>query len=414
MERPSTARGGWRQLIPAFAAGFTVAIVFAAVLSIVLTAAGPGGLRLTDRQTSGWIALIYGLPMVPSLILTLRYRIPLLLTGNVFALIFFASLADRVSFSDLSGAAVLAGAIVLLTTLLGLTDRIARWIPGPIVQGLIAGAVLPFVVGIFSALDTGDSPNGVEVSIMVGAALVAYLIARVADRSWLPPIVPAFVAALLVAMVTGQLGAVPSLFAPPHFDPVAPTFSGSAILTVTPVLVALLTVQSNIPSVIYLRGEGFDPPERLVNVVSGAGTIVGSLMGPVMVSLALPPLLLMAGPAAGGRSVRYRSTFVPIAAGLTIALFAGTAADIAVLLPPALLLTMAGLALLPALITGLRAITAGPLVLGPVLALAIAISDISLFGLGPFFWSLVMGTLVSLVFERDGWRRLRAVAERVA
>jgi len=36
----------------------------------------------------------------------------------------------------------------------------------------------------------------------------------------------------------------------------------------------------------------------------------------------------------------------------------------------------------------------------------------NLFGLGPFFWSLVLGTTVSLLIERDGWERLRAqVAE---
>ncbi len=36
----------------------------------------------------------------------------------------------------------------------------------------------------------------------------------------------------------------------------------------------------------------------------------------------------------------------------------------------------------------------------------------TLLGLGPFFWSLVLGTTVSLLVERDGWKRLRAeVAE---
>jgi benzoate membrane transport protein len=396
-------------MVPTLAAGFTVAIVFAAVLSIVLTAAGPDGLHLTDRQTSGWIAVVYGLPMLPSLVLTLRYRMPLLLTGNVFALIFFASLGHRVGFSELSGAAVLAGAIVLVTTVLGLTDRIAGWIPVAVVQGLIAGAVIPFVIGIFSALNTGEGGNGVSVALMVGAALLAYLLTPVVAGSMVPPILPAFVAGMAVAALTGQLGGLPSLFAPPSFDLEAPTFSWSAILTVTPVLVALLTVQSNVPSVIYLRSQAFDPPERLVNVVSGAGTMIGSLIGPVMMSLALPPLLLMAGPSAGERSIRYRATYVPIAAGLLIALFAGTAADIAVLIPPVLLLTMAGLALLPALAAALRAITAGPLMLGPLFAFAIALSNISLFGLGPFFWSLVIGTIVSLLFERDGWRTLRAV-----
>ena len=67
-----------------------------------------------------------------------------------------------------------------------------------------------------------------------------------------------------------------------------------------------------------------------------------------------------------------------------------TAADLAVLVPPVLLLTMAGLALLPALTVALREVTAGPLVLGPIFAFTIALSHMSLLGLGPFFWSLVI------------------------
>ena len=65
------------------------------------------------------------------------------------------------------------------------------------------------------------------------------------------------------------------------------------------------------------------------------------------------------------------------------------------LFPPAFLLAIAGLALLPALTSALREISAGPLVLGPLFAFAIALSDMQLFGLDSFFWSLVLGTLVS-------------------
>jgi benzoate membrane transport protein len=398
----------FRRTVPVLVAGFAITIVFGAVLSIVLTAAGPGGLELTPKQTSGWIALLYGLPMIPSLVITLRYRIPMLLTGNVFAIIFFASLGHRVTFPELAGGAILAGAIVLVTTLLGVTGRIAGWIPVPIVQGLIAGAVLPFVVGVFSSLTTAGGHVPVEVPIMVGAAVLAYLAAPHVIGRRLPAILPAFLAGLLVAAVTGQLGAFPSLFTLPGLELVRPDFSWTAVLTITPVLLAVMTVQSNIPSVIYLRSQGFDAPERLLNVVSGAGTLLGSLFGPVLVSLALPPLLLAAGPEAGEKSIRYRAVYVPIVGGLLIALFAGAAAEIAVLVPRVLLLTMAGLALIPALIGALKQIAAGPLVLGPLFTFAIALSEMSLFGLGPFFWALVVGTVVSVVFEREGWKELRA------
>jgi benzoate membrane transport protein len=396
----------FRRTLPALIAGLTVAIVFLAVLSIVLTAAGPHGMGLSDRRTSGWIALVYGLPM--SLILTLRYRMPLLLTGNVFALIFFVSLGDRIGFRELAAASILAGAIVLVTALLGLTGQLAAWIPAPIVQGLIAGAVMPFVVNIFTSLSTSD--GAARVPIMVGCAILAYLVSQRVLGTRLPPILPAFVAGFLAAAVTGQLGAFPSTFALPGLEFIRPEFSWRAIATVTPVLLALMTVQSNVPSVIYLRSQGFSPPERVLNVVSGAGTLLGSLFGPISLSLALPPVLVTAGPTAGDRSLRYRSIFLPVAAGLLIAVFAATAADLAVLVPTVLLLAMAGLALVPALAVALREISKGPLVLGPLFAFAIALSHMTVFGLGPFFWSLLLGTAVSLLLERDGWRRLRSEA----
>ncbi len=403
-ERASGSRG-W---LPALIASIPVAIVFFAVLGIVLTAAGPEGLGLTDAQTSGWIAVLYGLPTVLALVMTVRYRQPLLLTGNIFAIIFFVSLGDRVSYPDLAGASMLAGAIVLVAAVFRLTDRIAAWIPAPIVYGLIAGAVMPFVVDVFTSLSTteGGVRVPIEIPLMVGAALLAYVVSQRVFGTRFPAILPAFLAGLLVAALTGQLGAFPSSFTLPTLDVIRPTFSWTAIATATPVLVALLTVQSNIPSVIYMRSQGFHPPERVINVVGGAGTMLGSLVGPIAVSLALPPVLLTAGPGAGERALRYRSVYLPVAAGVLIALFASTAADLAVLVPTTLLLAMAGLALVGALVGALKEITRGPLVLGPTFAFAIALSDITLFGLGPFFWSLVLGAVISLVLEPDGWKRL--------
>jgi hypothetical protein len=34
----------------------------------------------------------------------------------------------------------------------------------------------------------------------------------------------------------------------------------------------------------------------------------------------------------------------------------------------------------------------------------------TVFGLGSFFWSLVLGTAISLLLERDGWNQLRSEA----
>ena len=403
--------GEFRRTLPALGAAVPIVILFVAVLSIVLTAAGPGGLGLSDAQISGWIVVVYGLPAVPSLVLTFRYRQPLLLTGNVFAIIFFASLGDQFSFEELSGAAFLAGTVVMLIAVFGLTSQLAAWIPTPIVHGLVAGAVMPFVADIFSGLSNMDNQGldvAARVPIMVGSAFVAYLLSQRFFGPRLPPIFPALVAGLVAAGLTGQFGHVPTSFSLPDLAIGWPAFSLTAVASATPVLVALIFLQSNLPCVIYMQSQGYRPPERVINVVSGVGTMVASSVGPSAVSLAVPLVPLTAGPTAGDPSIRYRSVYVPAGALLLIALLASAAADLAVLVPPILLLALAGLALVGVLVSSLREIARGPLLLGPIFAFAIALSDMRLLDLGPFFWSLVLGTGISLLLERDEWKQLRA------
>ena len=410
----ATRGGELRRSLPALMAAIPVAIVYFVVLGIVLTAAGPHGLDLSGRETSSWIVVLYGWPTLLALVLTIRYRQPLLLTGNLFAIIFFVSLGHRFSFAELVGAAIVAGAALFLVAIFRLTGKVADWIPSSIVQGLVAGAVMPFVFGVFTSLSTSSDGERIplEVPLMIGASLLAYFVSIRVWGTRIPPILPAFAVGIVVAALTGQLGEFPSSFSLPDLDVIRPEFTWSAIASATPVLVALMTVPSNIPSVIFMREQGYEPPERVLNVVSGVGTIAGSFLGPVAVSLPLPPVLLTAGPGAGERTHRWRSIFLPAMVALGIALFATTAVDLAFLIPSTLLLTMAGLAFLDPLINAVKEIAAGPLVYGPILAFAIALSDMTLFGLGPFFWSLVLGTAVSLFLERDGWRALQARRSR--
>jgi benzoate membrane transport protein len=187
-------RSTWfRSWLPALIASIPVAIIYFAALGIVLTAAGPEGLDLTDARTSGWIAVGYGFPTLIALVLTRRTHQPLLLTANIFAIIFVVSLGDQFTFPELVAASMLAGVVVLVASVFGLTGRIAAAIPAPIVYGLIAGAVMPFIVNIFTFLST--SRDGVrlpyEVPLMVGSSLLAYLLSQRLFGTRLPPILPA-------------------------------------------------------------------------------------------------------------------------------------------------------------------------------------------------------------------------------
>lgn len=400
--RPTrTTRGLLGAVLLALGASLPAITIFIAVLSIPLSAAP--ALGLSGPQLTAWIVAVWGLPGALGLWLAIRHRQPLVLTGNVFALILIASLAGQVSYSDLVGASMLAGLLVLLLGALGLTGRLEQLIPTPIVLGLLAGAVMPFVVGIFTAL--GDEP------LVIGSAFVAYVGSRRFLAARIPAIFPALVAGLAAAGLAGQVGQLPPL-AMPVVTVTLPTLSLSAIATVTPVLIALMTLQANLPSAIFLRSEGYDPPEREIDIVSGVGTLAGSLLGPTAVSMPLPVIPLVAGADAGERDERHRSAYVAGGALVLIGLLAGVAAGLSAIIPLPLLLALAGLSLFAVFVSTLQQIVKGSLLLGPLFAFAIAQSPLTLFGFGPFFWALVLGIGVSLLLERDELNSLRAGVAR--
>jgi len=384
-----------RNLDPMAAAARNI-VVFVAVLSIPLTASR--ALGLSARETSSWLLALYGLPGLLSLIMALRYRQPLAVTGNLFFIIFIRGLGDRLNYPELVGASMVAGAGVVLLGLLGLSKWLARWLPVPIMFGLLAGAVLPFVSDLFSVL--GNAPA------VVGGTLVTYLVSRRFLGERVPAFLPALVTGMVITAATGQfqrLDAPPAMAVPTLTRPV---FTLPAILTATPVFVVLITLQANMPSLRFLQSQDYHPPEVMLDLVSGIGTILGSLLGPTGVSLSLPVTSLLAGPGAGDHHVRHRSVLVTGSAALVIGLLGGFAAGVAGIIPVALLLTLAGLAVVDVLGNALKQATRGPLFLGPLFAFAIARSEISFLGFGNYFWSLVIGTAVSVLLEREGLRAL--------
>jgi benzoate membrane transport protein len=377
--------------LPAAGTAVPVIILLIAALSIVLTAAQAMGMSVAE--TSSWILVLYGLPGLLSLPIAIRYRQPLLFTGNIFMIIFIASLGDQMAYPELIGATVLAGLAVLLVSVLGLTRRLAAWFPAPIVLGLLAGAVTPFVTEVFTLL--GDDPA------LVGGTIVAYLISRRYLKGRIPPILPTLLAGLLIAALTGQIGRASAGFSLPIPVMTPPVFSLRAIATATPVMVVLFTLQATMPSLIFVRSQGYEPPQRVVDMVGGAGTMLGSFFGPTGISLSLPVTSLVAGPAAGDPHLRYLPVYLGSGAAILIGLLAGFAADLPAIVPLSLLLTLAGLSLVDVLANALRQVSQGPLLLGPLFAFVIALSRISLLGFGPFFWSLVLGISVSMLLERD-------------
>jgi benzoate membrane transport protein len=313
-------------------------------------------------------------------------------------------LGNELTYAEIVGAYMLAGGVILIVEVLGLSEFIASLIPTPVVLGLLVGAILPFVTGIFVSL--GDAPA------LIGASLLAYLLSRRLFGERVPAVLPALLTGLLVTWATGQFEALSTQFSFPQPVVTRPAFSLRAIATATPVLVVLIDLQANLPSIIYLQGAGYEPPERGANMLSGLGTILASLLGPTGVSLSLPATALIAGEQAGVKSQRHYAVYLAGSASILIGVLAPLAAVVPDLIPRALLLTVAGLAMINVLLNTLRDVFRGPLILGPLFALATALAEFTLLGFGSFFWALALGTGVSNLLEREAMEELAAKGSR--
>lgn len=385
-----------REIRPQLAAAIPMWMLWLAGLAITLSVIE--ALGLSTPETSSWIMILFALPAVLSIVLSARYRVPLVFTPHLLALILFGSLAAEIGISEMVGASMVAGGLVLILGVTGVTGLVSSWIPGAVVMGMIAGVVLPFISDMFTSVGTAPA--------VVGSTLVAYLGSRRMLGERISPIVPALLVGVIVAGLAGRFGEPLPALALPSPILILPEFSFEAIVAIVPVLVVLMTLQTNVPSVIYLREQGYDPPERLINAVCGATTLVGALFGPIAVSIALGGIPIVGGPQAGPMEDRHRAASAASILPLLFGIGATLAAPLARFVPTELIFAVAGLALLAVLQTSLSDALRGPLKLGPIVAFAVVLSDISLFGLGSLFWSLVLGSAVSVVLERESWAQL--------
>jgi hypothetical protein len=126
--------GNWpswlREWSQSLGVGLAMVTLASSLIAVPLSAAGQ--LNLADGQVTAWVMTIHTVPCVLGIVLTLHFRQPLLLTGNIFVLIFIVSLQGRVPFAELAGASLVAGAAVVAISALGLADHLARLIPEPV------------------------------------------------------------------------------------------------------------------------------------------------------------------------------------------------------------------------------------------------------------------------------------------
>jgi benzoate membrane transport protein len=377
--------------LSAVAAGFvTVLVGFTSSVVIVFQAAQ--SLGATPAQTSSWMWAL-GLGMGLTCIgLSLRYRIPVVTAWSTPGAAMLIASAAGLPMSDAVGAFLLSALLIAAAGFSGFFERMISRIPMALASGMLGGVLLRFGLEAFAVMKT---------SLGLGLTMFAvYVMAR----RWSPRYAVILTLLAGTAFATGaglmRTEGLALELARPVF--VVPSLSFAAVAGIALPLFIVTMASQNVPGVAAMRASGYAPP--ISPIVGWTGVVNAALapFGAFALNLAaITAAICMGREAHEDPSRRYVAA---IAAGvfyILVGLFGATVAALFAAFPKALIVAIAGLALLGtignSLANALREDTDREAAL---LTFLVTASGLTLFGIGSAFWGLVAGAVTLLAWRR--------------
>lgn len=375
-------------------AGIVAVLVgYAGSLVIVLEAARSAG--LDERQTASWVWAISIGSGVCGIVLSLVTRMPILLAWSTPGAALLTASLEGFSYSDAVGAFVVSSVAAAVVGWTGWFGRLLALVPEPILQALLAGVLLPFVITAGSAF--GSAP------LLAGGVILTYFMGKRFFDRW--AVLAALAAGIGLTVATGRfegsdLAGGLALTAPVF---TAPTFDLAAIMSIgLPLFVVTMTSQ-NATGLAVLRLDGYRPNDRLlVGGVSTASTLLAPL-GNHAINLAAITAAIATGPSTHpDRSRRYVAGVSGGLAYIAAGVFGATIIGLFSAIPNEVIAALAAVALLGATLAALQsavgAVGSDPRTgVAALVTLAVTMSGLTLLGIGSAFWGLLAGIAVHLM-----------------
>jgi benzoate membrane transport protein len=379
--------------LSAVVAGFvTVLVGFSSSAVIVFQAAN--ALGATPAEIASWMwALGIGMGLT-CILLSLRYRIPVVTAWSTPGAAMLITGAAGVSIGEATGAFLVSAAMMAIFGFSGWFERAINRIPVSIASAMLAGVLLRFGLDVFVAMKTQFG--------LALAMFCTYLIAR--RRSPRYAVIATLAIGIAVAAAQGllRIDGVRFEFAQPVFT--TPRFSLAAMIGVALPLFVVTMASQNAPGVAAVRASGFVMPLSPVIGWTGVTNLVLAPFGAFALNLAAITAAICLGREAHEDPAR--RYVAAVAAGvfyLLIGLFGATVGAVFAAFPKELVLVIAGLALFGTIGNGLAAALGNEREREPALVtFLVTASGVTLFGIGSAFWGLVGGVVTMLVLHAGG------------
>ena len=378
-----------RFFVPAhISAGFIAPLVgYTSSAAIIFQAANSTGAN--DAMITSWFWAL-GLGMGLSTIgLSLFFKQPILTAWSTpGAAILVTSLAG-VPLAEAIGAFLLCSVLLTLVGLSGWFDRLMAFMPQSIAAAMLAGVLLPFAMHMIMSLESQLA--------LVLTMIMTFFISRVFWPKL--AIMVTFLMGIMIAWVQNLIvwQSLSLQISSPIWT--TPEWSLSATIGVAIPLFIVTMASQNLPGIVVLRSHGYDAPAAPLITWTG---ITGLLMAPfggfAFNLSAIMAAICMGKDVDTDPQQRYRSA---VWAGLFIVatgIFADSLTGLFNSLPQALVISIAGLALLGTISSSLStALVQESERIPAMITLITTASGVALWGIGSAFWGLVIGVSALLI-----------------
>jgi benzoate membrane transport protein len=371
-------------------------LVSTATAALVATVAGGGGtlpvvlaaaaaVGATEAQASSWVSGLSIAMALSGLFLSVRYRMPIITAWSTPGAALIASTSGVPGMGAAVGAFVLAAALILLTAAIRPLGRLIEKIPPSIAAAMLAGILLRLVVAMVEHVPSA--------AVLVLSLIALFLVARILAPTFASLIV--LVAGTLLAVGLGLVKPIPPLgLSRPEL--IMPVWDLATLIGLGVPLYLVTMASQNLPGFAVLRASGYQPPTQAVLGATGAASLATAVLGAHTSNLGAISAAICTGPEAHpDPAERWKAgVFYALWWGL-IAVFGASLVGLFSALPPALLATVAGTALLGSMAGAMgAAVSADQDRFAAAGTLAVTASGVTLMGVGSAFWGLVFGLIV--------------------
>ncbi len=363
--------------------GLLVAVVgFASSAAIVVK--GLQSVGAGEAEIASGLAVVSVAMGVIGLGLGLATRMPISIAWTTPGMALLASTGTVPGgFPAVVGAMLVTGLAIVAAGLWEPLGRLVAAIPRPIANAMLAGVLMKLCLAPFLALARLPA----AAAVVLATWLVLFRFARL----WAAPGAAAVALGFILFAGGGAAPTAASLLPLPVW--ITPVIEPQALISVALPLFLVTMASQNIPGYAVLATYGYRPAFRPLLVATGLASALTAPFGAPTINLAAITAALCAGPDADPDPARRWR--VAVAAGAVYIGFGLLAALIVGLVTrssPLLVEAAAGLALLGALGASLQGAVAEEKDRVPaLLTFLTAASGLTVAGIGPAFWALVVG-----------------------